>query len=61
MTAPSPSKRPRLIHLLPAIGFLIFLLISGIALYATKTGTRQQTPTTSPLIGQLARHCQNLR
>ena len=54
MTAPSPSKRPRLIHLLPAIGFLIFLVISGIALYATKTGTRQQTPTTSPLIGQLA-------
>ena len=29
-------------------------MISGIALYATKTGTRQQTLTTSPLIGQLA-------
>ena len=53
-TSPKPSRRPRLIHLLPAFGFLIFLIIAGIALYATKTGTRQTTPQTSPLIGQMA-------
>lgn len=49
-----PSRRPRLVHFIPAIGFLIFLIIAGVALYATKTGTRQQTPSSSPLIGQQA-------
>jgi cytochrome c biogenesis protein CcmG/thiol:disulfide interchange protein DsbE len=60
MAAPQPknakrieaSLRPRLIYLIPAFGFLVFVIISSIALYGTLTGTRQHTPQTSPLLGK---------
>lgn len=51
--AENPQKfRPRLVHFLPAIIFLIFLIIAGIALYGTMTGTRQHDQLPSPLLGK---------
>ncbi len=52
--SPEPPFRPRFIHFVPALGFLIFLIISGIALYGTMTGTRQHEQLPSPLLGKLA-------
>ena len=51
MTDHPPIFKPRLIHFIPAIVFLIFLIISGIALYGTMTGTRNLDQLPSPLLG----------
>ena len=49
----APQKfKPRLVHFLPAIIFLGFLIIAGITLYGTMTGTRQQDQLPSPLLGK---------
>lgn len=49
-----PRKRPgaRLSFLLPLIGFLVLLGISGAALFATLSGTRDITQLPSVLIGK---------
>ena len=47
-------QRGRLIYLLPALGFLIFLIIAGIALYSIKMGIPESRPQPSPLLGKSA-------
>jgi cytochrome c biogenesis protein CcmG/thiol:disulfide interchange protein DsbE len=53
MTMKSPNPmRPRLVHLIPAAGFLAVLVISAIALYDTMTGGLKHPPVDSPLLGR---------